>query len=235
MANLILEPYIVRLWEEAGLKGDPHAVAADWEARYNEHGRFYHTPTHIKEGLDFLETPEFRCECDNPVLLKASWIPHDLEMKPGRIIQADELRSAELAATVYEPAGFGQDELYTGIVFPIIYTRHSVTWPNPTKNMRAIRDMDLWVIAQQWPRYSKYASDVANEWIGSGLVTPEAYIRGRMDFLYRTFLDIKKGQIFYTNYCRRNFTEAAVENVRREIDILKSGGVPTISAAAATR
>lgn len=39
MTSGILEPYIVQLWEEANLKGDPRVVARDWEARYSAPGR----------------------------------------------------------------------------------------------------------------------------------------------------------------------------------------------------
>ena len=87
MSGLILEPYFVELWKQANLKGDPRAIAADWEARYSEPGRFYHTAEHIKEGFDFfLETPDFRCECDNPVYIMAFWAAHDLEVRPGHPI-----------------------------------------------------------------------------------------------------------------------------------------------------
>ncbi|MBI4174348.1 MAG: hypothetical protein HY517_01785 [Candidatus Aenigmarchaeota archaeon] len=223
MSSLILEPYIVELWEEGDLKGDPRAVAADWEARYSEPGRYHHNAVHIKEGFEFLKNPDFRAECDNPFFVKASWPGHDLKVSPGRLIEADELQSAGEAAVVYQKAGLGPAEIYIGIVPPILYTRHSVVVNNPTNDMRAIRDMDLWVLAQPWPRYEKYASDVAREWIESGQVTIEQFIPGRRDFLRNTFLNRRKGQIYCTNYCRRNLNDAAIENVRREISILESG------------
>lgn len=223
MGTMILEPYLTELWSLAGLNGDPVDVAHEWEAHYSGPGRYHHTAYHIKEGMDFLWNPEFCAECDGPIYVKAAWLAHDLILTPGEVIEANELQSASEAAVVYQRAGFTTEQVY-GIITPLIVsTRHSIMLANPDSNARVIRDMDLWVLGQPRLRYEKYASDIAMEWIGSGVVTPEEFRLGRIDFLKKNMLNPKKGRIFYTGFCRKQFEEAAMGNIRWEIGVLESG------------
>lgn len=223
MGTGILESYFIELWSSGNLKGDPIVVARDWESSYSQPGRYHHTPLHIKEGMDFLKTPEFLAQCDNPFYVRAAWLGHDLHQSPGQVFEADELVSASETAIVYQIAGLSTEDVYRGIVPLIVMTRHSIPVINPNMNTSVIRDTDLWVLGQPRHRYAKYASDIAREWIESGIVMPEDFRRGRIQFLRNNMLDVRKGQIFYTPFCRNLFEEAAIDNINWEISVLESG------------
>lgn len=180
------------------------------EAAHDTPGRHYHGWSHVLACLAQFRGLRF----ERPRVVLLALLFHDAVYVPGR--SDNEARSAELALQwLDEHARLPADEL--GRIQALILATANHHAPRDLDHdARLFLDIDLAVLGQAWPIYLRYAQQVREEWCPA-VVNPEAYVRGRQQFL-RGLLN--QSRLYASPELARQLEAQARSNLSRELHSL---------------
>jgi predicted metal-dependent HD superfamily phosphohydrolase len=182
--------------------------------RYSERGRYYHDARHILHCLETFDRYTGRVASDDAVEL-ALWFHdsvYDVHAPPGK----NERDSAEYFQ--HEFGDLAADIIDGGEVRRLILATWHAGRPGDGDAMLTC-DIDLSVLGAEAPRYDAYAADIRREY---AFLDDATFREGRRKVL-ESFL--ARRSIFATRHFRKLFEERARQNVLREIEALRCGGV----------
>lgn len=189
------------------------AVAATgWaaiEKAYTGRGRHYHTLNHLSNMAELVQ--EYRQQLHNEAAVWPALFYHDIVYKATR--SDNEERSAAAARIFLQEAG--QPDAFADEVVRLILAtkRHETTGDFDTD---LFTDIDVSILGAPWPAYEQYARQVRKEY----RIYPDfMYKPGRRKVLEH-FLQMPF--IFKTPAMQERFERQAKENLRRELEELKS-------------
>lgn len=203
----------VSLFDKVGAKGDPSKYFALLEKQYSEPSRYYHNLSHIEHCLN---------ECDDVKSLLSK--PGELEMAIwfhdsiyNINSKENERESADLAVKSINEMSLPQT-FANRVNDMIMVTLHNFV--PKSSDGKFMVDIDLSSFGQAKAQYERDENNVMKEY---GSVPDSILIPGRLEFL-RRFLG--RPSIFYTDYFRDKYEEAARKNIERSIanfqSVLKS-------------
>lgn len=171
--------------------------------RYAESTRHYHGVAHILSMLDGFDA--IRTDFADPLAAELAIFFHDLIYDASR--SDNEERSAEEMHALLD--GHLATEILDRAAFAIIATRLHVLTPDPDANR--VIDLDMAILGQSWPVYSRYAAGVMQEYVP--VYGEAAYRQGRV----ARFIDptLESGKIFL-NAGFQSLTAQALANLRQE-------------------
>jgi predicted metal-dependent HD superfamily phosphohydrolase len=180
--------------------------------QYTSAGRHYHGVGHVVHLLDEAGSQAALYRDGEAVGLAVFF--HDAVYDPAR----DDNEAQSAAALRQLLAGAVADPTLARVEAMILATRrHEATGD---QGIDAFLDADLSILAARWDDYARYADGVRREY--APLVGEEAFRKGRLDLFLRPTLG--RGRVFLTDaYAPRE--AAALANLRREAEILASGGL----------
>jgi predicted metal-dependent HD superfamily phosphohydrolase len=194
-----------------GLSRDISADTATWLLRcYTGSERHYHGIRHILAMLEDFD--RLKSEFRQPLAAELAIFFHDAIYDASR--SDNETRSAEeLRKSLGNSIG---TEIVEAACSMIEATKAHTATGNSDADL--LIDLDMAILAQDWPIYLRYARDVMREYVP--FFGETAYQSGRVErFLKPTISD---GRIFLTDFYRP-LTGKARENMRRESELLASG------------
>jgi len=198
----------VKLWRDAGAKGDSEPAFGVLVERYSESHRAYHNLAHVLDCLDEFESARQLARNDTAVAL-ALWY-HDIVYDPRA--KDNEERSAELANEALNSAGLAQEtrESITALILSTKKHDGSLDLDAPF-----MVDVDLSILGREPARFDEYESQIRQEY---SWVPEDAFVNGRSaileSFLARTVL-------YGTEFFRAKYERQARENLRRSIQQLR--------------
>jgi predicted metal-dependent HD superfamily phosphohydrolase len=150
------------------------AVGADLLARWSEPQRHYHTVAHLEFMLSIVD--EYADAADDADAVRlATWF-HDAVYDPTAV--DNEMRSAELAATVLPTLGVPPKRVAEVVRLVWLTTRHEVD--DDDANGALLCDADLAILATGPERYDAYRQSIRAEYAH---VPDDAFRSGRMGVL----------------------------------------------------
>ena len=179
-------------------------------AQYSGSDRHYHNVRHIVSMLDGFDG--LKAKFEQPVAAELAIFFHDA------IYDAARSDNEEQSAIKMKEKlrGVVDDAILDSAEFSIQATKKHAATSNPDTNL--ILDLDMAILGQSWAVYERYAKSVMQEYVP--VHGEEAYRQGRpVRFLEPT---IAHGDIFLTDDFK-HLNESAIRNMRREVEILKSG------------
>jgi predicted metal-dependent HD superfamily phosphohydrolase len=190
---------------------DVAAVGADLLARWTEPHRRYHSTRHLVEMFWALEDLTDAGELSDgaaTLARAAAWL-HDAVYDPPALPGINETASVALADEVLRQLRLDSDAIRTVVELIQMTTDHTVR--RNSKLHRAFNDADLWILSASRDRFDEYCAQVREEYAS---VPDEQYALGRTAILRQ--LDGPDG-LYLTAYGRSHWTEAARENLAREL------------------
>ncbi len=192
------------MWARIGANATPDADYKKLIEIYMQPHRFYHTWTHIMQGLNELE--DVKQFLDEPEQFMFAWMIHDAVMEP--MSRVDEERSAALAYTMAKNALL-PDHFCDGVRSLIIASKHNEI---PTTNdARYFADLDLAIFGKPPEEFDEYERKIRMEYAWA----PEDEFRSRRADILQRFLD--RPSIYYTEICRDKYEAQARSNLERSI------------------
>ena len=205
---------------------------------YSAPGRHYHNLSHILHCLNMFfellpckELSRWKIEEKTAMLLAILF--HDIVYNPLSSTNEEEsvktMRKAEMdlglgrwtatgaqwnAASDFIMATKNHHERFATY-------RHNSNDSMLTAAMGFFLDIDMSILGSKWEDYSRYASNVRKEY---EMYTDEQWTAGRLKFL-QTQLTQRNGAIFNSSYFLEKYNAQALENINREVDILRSGSL----------
>lgn len=206
--------------------------------KYMEEKRCYHTVKHLIEMFCFLDILievqpyKLNCSAEKHATLVMATFFHDVIYDP--LSSTNEEDSAEyFKKFILAVEKVNNDDILKGprnspssletIVKYIIATKQH-TIPNSLSQdyfLKIFLDIDMSVLAKEWKAYVGYASLIRQEYIH---VNHEIYCEKRAEIL-TNFLSA--GSIFHSDDMKKEFELRASENLRQEINMLKTGEIPS--------
>jgi len=178
-------------------------------ARYREPHRAYHTPRHINDCLNELET--VRSRLYNPIAVELALLCHDAIYSAAAT--DNEEQSAEFAKEIAKMLGlpklFGEQTAKM-----IMATKHNI--PPPDFDTQAVTDMDLASLGYSETEFDKNTRRIRREYTRGGLITAEQFDKGRANFL-KKFLPPNRPSIYLTYFFREKYEAQARQNLARAI------------------
>lgn len=206
-------PQAKELWDKTMIM---LAIAADkseqaWqelEQQYVNHGRHYHTLTHIDKMCELME----QFEPNPPPELRFAVFFHDAIYDTTR--EDNEEQSALLATKVLSQLGInGAVQSLTSKL--ILCTKIHQPRPGDLAAMSGLfLDLDLLILASTPIEYDAYAAKIHKEyaWV------PEAQYKAGRAHILNAFLE--RPFIYFTEEIRKRHERAARENIQRELSTL---------------
>ncbi len=201
-----------RLTTRLGLPADRSNQIADLlVCRYTEPSRHYHDVRHVVSMLDQAAEQERRFAYPDAVRLAVFF--HDLIYEPAK--NDNESRSAEDLRETLSETDVPGAIIEKAVVMILATNGHR---PTSDSDANLFLDIDMSVLAAPWPDYVRYAEGVMREY--TPVYGEAAYRKGRVDLFIRPTLS--RGVVFLTDAYTPK-TDAALENLAREEEILTSG------------
>jgi predicted metal-dependent HD superfamily phosphohydrolase len=188
------------------------AVGEDLIARWSEPHRHYHTAEHLTFVLSIVD--KFPTAADDLDAVRlAAWF-HDCVYDPRRT--DNEIRSAELAATVLGKLDVDRDRIAEIVRLVWLTTRHNVE--EGDRNGALLCDADLAILATEQELYADYAAAVRQEYAH---VPDDAFRAGRIAVLGKL---LELPQLYHLAPLREAWETRARANVAAEISELRASG-----------
>lgn len=208
------------MWEEAArvVRGDVRSlfsVRQDLERRWSEGHRGYHDLRHLDEVLTALvelRGAALGTDAEWAGVVFAAWF-HDAVYDVAAPADNERL-SAELARTALSRTGV--DPTVVGEVTALVEASASHVVVETRGPQAAFHDADLWILSAPVGRFDDYCAQVRHEY---ATVPDDAYAEGRSAIL-RPFLD--REWVYRTDHARRAWEPSARDNLRRELDRLRT-------------
>lgn len=214
MSNDLSEKFLSKwraLAADLGLTESKSKEVGDYLlAQYAASNRHYHGVRHILfmlDGFDALKT-----KFEQPIVAELAIFFHDVIYDSSR--HDNEEQSAKKMREML--GGFVADGILDAAAFRIEATKKHAVTSNSDTNL--LLDLDMAILGQPWIAYERYAKGVMMEYLP--VYGEEVYRQERP----KLFLEptIASGKIFITKEFE-HLNEAAIRNMQREADILKSG------------
>jgi predicted metal-dependent HD superfamily phosphohydrolase len=198
------------LGKRLGLGPEPTRYLTHIKIAYAEPHRHYHTLEHVRDCLKLYHKTMHLAEF--PIAIEIAIWFHDLVYDP--LADDNEVQSA---ARCDEWLRIGeQSQPMRDEVGALILTTDHCRTPE-TNDQQILADIDLSILGSEPEIYDSYARDVRREYAE---VSDELFIAGRIKLLEG--LQSKKGGIFHNEIFTDAFGECAHENIRRELEALKT-------------
>lgn len=194
----------LRLWKRccaADSTGEP--VIADIEASYSEPHRHYHTGRHIDHCLTQLDLTRHEMD-DADAVEMALWF-HDIEYDPKA--PDNELQSAE--RFIGYAHGAMKHELEQKIYRLIMITMHNDA-PRG-ENEKYVVDIDLSSFGLPWKEFVQDSINVQKEFTH---LSDQEFAKRNLKFLKSLQ---SRPRIFFTEFYRQRYEQAARENISKRI------------------
>lgn len=185
------------------------ALADELIERHSESHRRYHTVTHVREVLGFLD--ELGESASNPRAVRLAAMYHDAVYEP--LAPDNEQRSAELARARLTQAGVEASTITEVARLIDLTAGHDVRIDDA--NGSALIDADLGILASPSERYDEYRHQIRQEYAS---VDDKTYTAGRIGVLEGF---VSRPAIFHTSPRRTERDFAARENMNRELAWLR--------------
>lgn len=204
-------------WQTLNLRGDQTVWFESVISGYYEPHRRYHVPEHLLTGLEDLdlylqENPDVLKPWEVALLILA-FFWHDETWGTTVDDKSNVAESARGALIMGEQTGVsrGGRRLLKGMVQ---VTDHKTAPTNLLE--RLIICLDLVILGKEWPMYRLYARFVRQEY---PQYTDAQWCTGRPNFMKV----LAAHQLYPVPYSRAKYEAQAKENIRREIELLRSG------------
>jgi predicted metal-dependent HD superfamily phosphohydrolase len=187
---------------------------AEIEKKYTSSRRHYHNLHHLAALLQFCE--RFAGQLHDADVVAFAVFYHDIIYNVLR--KDNEPRSAQLAVkrlqALQVPVGkIEQVKLYIEAT-----QTHTVTAAvTHVGDLQLFLDFDMSILGASWEVYEAYTRQVRREY---RIYPDKLYTPGRMQFLQRC---LQKAYLFQTPVFRESHEFKAMENMARELGILKAG------------
>ena len=170
---------------------------------YSGDDRFYHTLSHIVDGLNQL--PEFSDYLDDKDAFTLAWLFHDAVYDSRE--KDNEEKSAEVLESLCLSWGVDQDLILRAkqLVLP---TKHGVNQVG-TSDEKWLVDLDMSILGKPAADYDLYENNVRREY---GWVSAKDWAVGRSEFLLGL-----RPPYFHTHYFADQFGEQAEQNICRSL------------------
>jgi pantetheine-phosphate adenylyltransferase/dephospho-CoA kinase len=173
---------------------------------YSENTRFYHTLSHIVQGLQ--EFIKIKHVLKYPDAVECAWWFHDSIYRP--LSSSNECESAEFALTMLRSAGV--DEAFSRKVSKLIqYTDHRRPKEDiddiNSMDIDMLRDIDLSILGRSRVQFYEYERKIRYEY---RMVNPAEYRVKRIIFLQEI---LKSHTIYQTDYFKRRYEKQARKNI----------------------
>ena len=193
---------------------------------YNQGHRRYHNIKHINSCLKRLkeyrrETKSQESNCEN--LLKFAILTHDIILIPGSM--ENEIHSVFVAKALIQQLGvrlfndMDPQDIVNELESLIYVTSHAMA-PNSLHREHCseaiIADCDLAILSSDPETYRRYDKNIKKEY---GTLRDSYYYRGRYQFLKQI---LNKPNIFWTEYFKDTLEQQARENIKENIERIKS-------------
>lgn len=179
--------------------------------RYCGPDRHYHDARHIVSMLDGFE--RLRQKFEAPAAAQLAIVFHDLVYDPSR--RDNEGRSAEAMVEMLD--GTVDEDILAAARRSILATKtHAAT---PSRDTNLILDLDMAILGAPWAQYERYAVGIMREYLP--VHGEQAYRQGRVALFLEPALE--RGVVYLTEEFQ-HLDAPAIQNIRREAEVLKSGG-----------
>lgn len=229
-AELEFKKEWIKITDELGIDKETSEQKFEQIIRINsENNRQYHKINHV---LDSLNQFELYC-ADNPkkltdeekVICKLSIVFHN--MGDERLSPKSAEESADLAESFLEHA----KKYKSGKLLlrdSILSTKHGDNNFKPHHEneelCKLMKDINYSILGRPFAIYKKHVSQLKNEWTTVfGEQDVERFIDKRMESLEKIKQSLEMGTLFSTEWFKARYENRALKNVKKELDILKSG------------
>ena len=192
-----------RLWQAAGVTGEPESWYEKLTAAYAEPQRHYHNQQHIAECL--AEFDRARHLTQQPVEVELALWFHDAVYEPKA--SDNEEQSAALAQRCLETSGVTQ---LTPIVSQLVMaTKSHQTAANPDTALMV--DVDLSILGQSEQRFAEYETQIREEYRS----VPKLVFNFKRAQILKRFL--ARPRIYATDFFATQYEEQARRNLENSI------------------
>jgi len=213
MNHLINEEAWQRMWQSLGVVMPASHFFVEFQARYTEPHRAYHTLHHIANCLAHFASAIDLAEA--PTVVEAAIWFHDVIYEPKR--NDNEVASAAWAATLLQDSDVVPETIAT-ISELIKVTAHDR--PPSTADEALLLDIDLAILGAATIPFDEYEQQIRAEY---NWVPWPTYCQRRVVILQR-FLN--RPAIYQTNRFQERFESAARQNIERSIQRLADTNEP---------
>lgn len=183
---------------------------------YHQAHREYHIWEHPMHCIGILD--EVRDRADSYPQVAFALLCHDAVYEIHRNGNGDNenvRKSAQLCMNLLDTAGAKQ-HIKHACFENVIATAHSNTRLEGDCALTA--DIDMSILGADWPTYEKYMIQIEAEYRYGGMLSELEWCLGRAAFLKR----VQQKPIFHTEHFRETLREQAVNNIERELTILRN-------------
>jgi predicted metal-dependent HD superfamily phosphohydrolase len=204
------EFHIVSFLKHLGITGAEDAYLTIRKL-YSGDDRFYHTLSHIVDGLNQL--PKFADYLDDKDAFTLAWLFHDAVYDSHK--KDNEEKSAEMLENLCISWGVDRDLILRAKQL-VMATKHGVNNAG-TSDEKWLVDLDMSILGKPGAEYDLYENNVRREY---GWVSTKDWAVGRSEFLLGL-----RPPYFQTHYFADQLGEHAEQNIRRSIAMLTNAAI----------
>lgn len=207
---------------------ESHKVFDEIFSIYSHDNRVYHGIIHIHSFIQRIKELLVLYTFDNiekttSELFLAAFM-HDLYYNPKRHnteipidSKSDEEISADMGIEFLKRINLNEPDSIKRVYELVRLTeKHEVEGDNicPNRMQKVFFDSDMGIIGDSPEKYDEYAKNIWEEYQH---ISPEVFIKGRIEFLTKL---LENKAIFHTEYMNQLYGEQALKNIQREIQML---------------